>query len=118
MGSISIQPVSPSPLLFGKPSVEKSFQMPGTSVPGFLRKSIQIADAGIYDVRIHRDEVVAPLVRHWQALELPMTTEVGQRAQEVLARHLDELEQMARRYEERRELRRMAALSAGSPKVT
>jgi acyl-[acyl-carrier protein] desaturase len=94
------------------------FQMPGTSVPGFLRKSIQIADAGIYDVRIHRDEVVAPLVRHWQALELPMTTEVGQRAQEVLARHLDELEQMARRYEERRELRRMAALSAGSPKVT
>jgi acyl-[acyl-carrier-protein] desaturase len=88
------------------------FQMPGTSVPGFLRKSIQIADAGIYDVRIHREEVVAPLVRHWQALELPMTTEVGQRAQDVLARHLDELEQMARRYEQRRELRRVASRSS------
>ena len=40
------------------------FQMPGANVPRFLRKSIQIADAGIYDVRIHRDEVVAPLLRH------------------------------------------------------
>jgi acyl-[acyl-carrier-protein] desaturase len=90
------------------------FQMPGTSVPGFLRKSIQIADAGIYDVRIHRDEVMVPLVRHWQALELPMTTQAGQRAQDVLARHVDELEQMARRYEERRELRRVTARSTKS----
>jgi acyl-[acyl-carrier protein] desaturase len=85
------------------------FQMPGTGVPGFRRKSVQIADAGVYDLRLHRDEVVAPLVRHWQALEVPMTTEAGQRAQEVLARHLDDLAQMARRYEERRELRRSVA---------
>jgi acyl-[acyl-carrier protein] desaturase len=85
------------------------FTMPGTSVPGFLRKSIQIADAGIYDVRIHRDEVVVPLVRHWQALQLQMTTQAGQEAQDVLGRHLDELQQMARRYEERRELRRITA---------
>jgi acyl-[acyl-carrier protein] desaturase len=87
------------------------FQMPGTSVPGFLRKSMQIADAGIYDVRIHRDEVVAPLLRHWQALEWPLTTDAGRRAQDVLARHLDELEQTARRYEERRELRRVTERS-------
>jgi acyl-[acyl-carrier-protein] desaturase len=95
------------------------FQMPGTGVPGFRRKSVQIADAGIYDVRLHRDEVVAPLIRHWQTLELQMTTETGQRAQEVLARHLDDLAQMARRYEERRDLRRlMAGSAATSPKVT
>jgi acyl-[acyl-carrier-protein] desaturase len=83
------------------------FQMPGTNVPGFLRKSIQIADAGIYDVRIHRDEVVAPLVRHWQALELPMTTEMGQQSQGILARYMDQLQQTVRRYEERRERRRV-----------
>jgi acyl-[acyl-carrier-protein] desaturase len=88
------------------------FQMPGTGVPGFLRKSIQIADAGIYDVRIHREEVVAPLVRHWQALDLPMTSQAGQEAQNLLARHLDELEQIARRYEERRELRRLTERSS------
>jgi acyl-[acyl-carrier-protein] desaturase len=41
---------------------------------------------GIYDVRIHRDEVVAPLIRYWQALELPMTTAAGRQAQDALAR--------------------------------
>ncbi len=92
------------------------FQMPGTGVPGFRRKSAQIADAGIYDLRLHRDEVVAPLVRHWQALELRATTDAGRRAQETLASHLDDLEQMARRYEERRAQRRQtAAPSAKSP---
>jgi acyl-[acyl-carrier-protein] desaturase len=89
------------------------FQMPGTGVPGFRRKSVEIADAGIYDLRLHRDEVVAPLVRHWQALELSMTTEAGQRSQALLGRHLDDLEHMARRYEERRELRRHVRVNGG-----
>src|SRR5262245_46603652 len=90
------------------------FQMPGTGVPGFQRKSVQIADAGIYDLRLHCDEVVIPLLRHWRTLELPMTTEAGQRAQEALTRHLDDLEQMTRRYEERRRLRIRATGSTGT----
>src|SRR5262245_61291730 len=94
----------------------QAFQMPGTGVPGFRRKSVQIADAGIYDLRLHRDEVVAPLVRHWQALDRRATTDAGQRAQANLASHLDELEQTARRFEERRAQRRQA--SAKSAKAT
>jgi acyl-[acyl-carrier-protein] desaturase len=78
------------------------FKMPGTSVPGFLRKSIQIADAGIYDVRLHRDEVIAPLLRYWRALEVPVTADAAKHSQGELTRQLDELEAVARRYEERR----------------
>jgi acyl-[acyl-carrier-protein] desaturase len=90
------------------------FQMPGTGIPGFQRKSVQIADSGIYDLRLHCDEVVIPMLRHWRALELPMSTEPGQRAQEVLAGHLNDLKEMTRRYEERRQLRRQAAGSTGT----
>jgi acyl-[acyl-carrier-protein] desaturase len=39
------------------------FQMPGTGIPGFARKGVRIADAGIYDIRIHRDEVLMPVRR-------------------------------------------------------
>jgi acyl-[acyl-carrier-protein] desaturase len=85
------------------------FQMPGTRVPGFRRKSIQIADAGIYDLQIHRDEVVLPLVRHWQTLERPVTTDAAQRAQALLTSHLEALDQMARRFAERRALRHRPA---------
>ncbi|MDP9240908.1 MAG: acyl-ACP desaturase, partial [Actinomycetota bacterium] len=41
------------------------FEMPGSIIPGFNRKSVQIAKAGIYDLRIHHDDVVQPLIRQW-----------------------------------------------------
>ena len=89
-----------------------SFAMPGTNVPGFLRSSVLIADAGIYDARIHRDEVVAPVLRHWQALTLPVATAAAKLAQRQLSLHLDRLEDVARRYEQRRELRNNAPADA------
>src|ERR1043166_5524194 len=36
--------------------VAKTFQMPGAGMENFARKSVQIAKAGIYDLRIHHDE--------------------------------------------------------------
>jgi acyl-[acyl-carrier-protein] desaturase len=91
------------------------FAMPGTGVPGFLRRSLLIAEAGIYDVRIHRDEVLVPMLRHWQALTLPVTSAAAEQAQESLSQQLDRLEGMATRYEERRALRRDAIVRAARP---
>jgi len=36
----------------------------GRDDPGFTRKAARIAQAGIYDLRIHHDEIVQPLLRH------------------------------------------------------
>ena len=36
------------------------FQMPGSIIPGFARKAVQMAKAGIYDLRIHHDDIVMP----------------------------------------------------------
>ena len=51
-----------------------AFEMPGAGIPGFLRKAAQIAKAGIYDLRIHRDEVLLPIIRHWRIFELTAST--------------------------------------------
>ena len=40
-----------------------AFEMPGAGIVGFRRKAAAIALAGIFDTRIHYDEVVMPLVR-------------------------------------------------------
>ena len=40
-----------------------AFEMPGAGIPGFLRKAAAIAKAGIYDIRIHRDEVLLPIIQ-------------------------------------------------------
>ena len=54
------------------------FAMPGAGIPGFLRRAAVVARAGIYDLRVHRDQVVQPLLRHWKVLErdLPPAAEV------------------------------------------
>ncbi|MGH3521164.1 MAG: acyl-ACP desaturase [Haloechinothrix sp.] len=78
------------------------FQMPGSIIPSFARKAAQIAKAGIYDLRIHHDEVVWPLLRHWKVFELEGLGEVGETARAELAEFLTGLQGQASRFEERR----------------
>jgi acyl-[acyl-carrier-protein] desaturase len=41
------------------------FAMPGVGIQGFTGKALQMAQAGIYDLRIHHDEILWPLLRYW-----------------------------------------------------
>jgi acyl-[acyl-carrier-protein] desaturase len=76
-----------------------NFQMPGAGIPGFLRKAAQMARAGIYDIRSHRDDVVMPILRHWRIFEREGLTKSAEQARQRLAEHLDALEASARRFE-------------------
>jgi acyl-[acyl-carrier-protein] desaturase len=78
-----------------------SFKMPGAGIPQFVRKAAQMARAGIYDVRVHRDEVLMPILRHWRIFDLTNLSEAAEEARRRLAEHLDTLEATARRFEER-----------------
>ena len=78
-----------------------SFQMPGAGIPGFLRKAAQIARAGIYDLRVHRDEVLLPILRHWRVFELSGLDAAAEEARRRLAEHLDQLDAAAKRFEEK-----------------
>jgi acyl-[acyl-carrier-protein] desaturase len=82
--------------------VVKSFQMPGHTIENFGRKSVQIAMAGIYDLRIHHDEVITPILRHLRALERDDVSGDGERAREELAEFLAGLDKAANRFTERR----------------
>jgi acyl-[acyl-carrier-protein] desaturase len=78
------------------------FQMPGVGIEDFDRKARQIAKAGIYDLRIHHDEVVWPLLRKWKLFELEGLDAAAEAAREELRDFLDALDGLATRYEERR----------------
>jgi acyl-[acyl-carrier-protein] desaturase len=60
-----------------------NFQMPGVGIPGYLRRSIEIAKAGVYNMRIHHDNVVMPLISQWGIDKL---TGLGARASELQER--------------------------------
>jgi acyl-[acyl-carrier-protein] desaturase len=76
--------------------------MPGSVVPGFGRMAAQIAQAGIYDLRIHHDDVVMPLLRHWRVFELEGLGPDGEQAREDLAAALGTLDARAARFADRR----------------
>jgi len=54
-----------------------AFDMPGVGIQGFTRKALQMAWAGIYDLRIHHDEILWPLLRHWNLFQLVRTAAEG-----------------------------------------
>ena len=83
----------------------KDFQMPGSIIPGFARKSVQIAMAGIYDLRIHHDDIVAPILRQWGIWDLEGLDEEGEKARLELAEAVAALDAEATRFVEKREER-------------
>jgi acyl-[acyl-carrier-protein] desaturase len=89
--------------------VVSSFQMPGHTIENFGRKSVQIAMAGIYDLRIHHDEVVTPILRQVRAFDRTGLTGDGEAAREQLAAFLTDLDRTASRFVQRREENRARA---------
>ncbi|WP_392542487.1 acyl-ACP desaturase [Oryzobacter telluris] len=83
----------------------KDFQMPGSIIPGFGRKAVQMAMAGIYDLRIHHDDIVAPILRQWGIWELEGLDTEGETARDELAAAVKALDTEAARFVEKREER-------------
>jgi acyl-[acyl-carrier-protein] desaturase len=78
--------------------------MPGAGMVNFTRKAAQMAKAGIYDLRVHHDEVVWPLLRHWGVFELDGLDPSAEVRREELRRFLVNLDAQASRFEEKRGL--------------
>ncbi len=63
-----------------------SFKMPGTVIPGFVRRAVDMAKVGVYNLRIHHDRVLQPLLRDWGIEHL---TGISARGRELQDRIMD-----------------------------
>ena len=94
--------LDPDATMVAVDSVVQDFQMPGNEVEGFTRRSVQIALAGIYDLRIHHDEVLSPVLRAWDVWDRTDLGPQGEAARERLATFMAGLDAAATRFEEKR----------------
>ncbi|GLW04889.1 acyl-ACP desaturase [Microtetraspora sp. NBRC 13810] len=101
--------VAPSQTMRAVTDVVSSFQMPGHSIEGFTRKAVMIANAGIYDLRLHLDDVLMPVLRQWEVFDIKGLDGEGEKARDELSEFLARLETSASRFEERRAARQAAA---------
>ena len=86
-----------------------AFRMPGQGMPDFARNSVTIAKAGIYDLRLHHDDVIAPVLRFWKIFDRDDFGPAGEQAREDLARFMSALDEQAARFVERRDRQRERA---------
>src|SRR5215831_5813461 len=97
----------------------RNFQMPGFQVPEFRRKAVFIAVGGVYDPRIHLDEVVMPVLKKWRIFEREDFTGEAARMRDDLGVLIKELEVASDKFDEskqrylEREARKAERITAG-----
>jgi acyl-[acyl-carrier protein] desaturase len=79
------------------------FEMPGAGIPGFATHAAAISRAGIYDLAIHHDQILVPVVlRQWNVESLTGLDDDAERSRDRLMARLVKSERVARRLSERR----------------
>jgi acyl-[acyl-carrier-protein] desaturase len=92
---------NPSAVLASMHRVLANFQMPGTGIPGFLRRAVDMARSGVYNLRLHSDRVVSPLLREWRIDSLADLTAQGSEMQEKIMALPDRILRRADAFERR-----------------
>lgn len=95
--------VDPNGMMIAIERQVRTFEMPGAGIPNFAEHAKRIAAAGIYDLAIHHDQILVPIVeRTWDALHVEGLSDDGAEAQEKLGKRLEKSARVARRITSRR----------------
>jgi acyl-[acyl-carrier-protein] desaturase len=79
--------------------VLRNFKMPGFTVPEFRRKAVIIAVGGVYDPRIHLEDVVMPVLKKWRIFEREDFTGEAARMRDDLGVLIEELKEACDKFE-------------------
>jgi acyl-[acyl-carrier-protein] desaturase len=81
-----------------------NFEMPGTGIPGFAEHAKAIARVGIYDLSVHHDLILRPVVLgHWDIASRQDLTPSAKAARDRLLQFITRLGRASVRAKERRE---------------
>jgi len=96
--------MDPSSVVLAVDRQVREFEMPGTGIHNFTARAASIARAGIYDLALHYDQVLVPVVlRHWKLEEVEGLSGEAEEARTRVLTYMSRLEHVARRLAERRQ---------------
>jgi acyl-[acyl-carrier-protein] desaturase len=91
--------IAPNQAMKSLHRVLRNFKMPGYTVPDFRRKAVIIAVGGVYDPRIHLDDVVMPILKKWRIFEREDFTGEAAEMRDDLGKLIGELEDTCEKFE-------------------
>lgn len=84
----------PSSMVIGMEQAVRTFSMPGIGITDFDHMAREIARAGIYNLAIHHDQILEPVViRHWKVSEIEGLSAEAEQARIAL---IDRIERTGR----------------------
>jgi acyl-[acyl-carrier-protein] desaturase len=96
--------VDPSGLVIGIEHQVREFEMPGVGIANFSDHAAAIAKAGIYDLLLHHEQILVPVVlRYWDVEAIEGLTPEAEKARDALVTRIDRIGRAARRLAERRD---------------
>jgi acyl-[acyl-carrier-protein] desaturase len=95
--------IDPSLMVEAIERVVEGFAMPGTGIPSFDRHAAAIARAGIYDLAVHHEQILVPVVlHHWKLDALSGLTAAAEAARDRIFARIERIGRVARRLTDRR----------------
>lgn len=98
--------IDPSSAVLAMAKQATDFAMPGVGIPDFNAHAKAIADAGIYDLAIHHDQILQPVImRDWALESIEGLSDEAEQARERLVKHIGRVGRVGARIVARREER-------------
>jgi acyl-[acyl-carrier-protein] desaturase len=95
--------VDPSATVIAIERQVRDFEMPGVGIVDFADHANAIAKAGIYDLQLHHEQILQPVVmRHWAIEELTGLSPEAEEARTRVVSFIDRLGKVGRRLADRR----------------
>lgn len=95
--------VDPSGMVMAMEEEVTKFAMPGVGIPGFAEHAKRIANAGIYDLAIHHEQILVPMVlRTWELESIEGLDAEAEEARERIMKYLAKSERVAKRLADRK----------------
>lgn len=90
--------IDPSSMVLGIERAVRTFSMPGIGITDFDRMAREIARAGIYDLAIHHDQILEPVImRHWKIAEIEGLSPEAEQARAALIKRIERTGRVGKR---------------------
>jgi acyl-[acyl-carrier-protein] desaturase len=96
--------LDPSAMVIAIEEEVRTFAMPGTGIPNFEAHAQRIARAGIYDLNVHHEQILVPVVmRQWKVAEIEGLSAEAEQARDRLIAYVERMARVSARLAQRRE---------------
>ena len=107
--------INPSETVMAMERQVIGFAMPGEGIPDFVAHAKVIANAGIYNLAVHYDQILDPIVlKHWNLAGITGLDAEAEQARERVLNYITKSKRVADRLRERLEARKEKVAQNGS----